>query len=645
MSVVRRPIDLSTIARRLRRGTYDNAAGRLRRDVLRIFKNCEKFHRGSSQLFVNIARELTVLFEAEWAEADLPIPGETQAQSLRTRATLRAARYKLCWAAALRGPLLEAARKAVQAAAEAALKVGGRGAADVQQRLGAEVLPLLLSSGEDRNAENRSLTLGSFVRCACSALGLRPDQAPTDAQPAAAWADGSADGGDAVDANGAIAGINDIAEDSRCAEWLFGPRQSAWLSAETAARNHGVTVPVASATVAAWRVLDAVLSPATVLVAARASRGTEFSSVWARPDCLVWARQAKNCFWPAMLLWGSKTNPALKEVNKGRVPPAFREELDKQARNYRGAAGSAVVEFFGSHEFALLKPDALRSLSTLGKCPNKTISKNKRWEPTMEEAVRGVAALQALDSAIDQPQPQRARDLGFTADTAGNEQAMSDSDTGTSSGESVLVTDDDNDEPEQTSPQQPSTPASTPTAASTPTPPSASAAANVVTGATGGGFWGILSPNPVPTGSSSHSNLLPPAQILRPTTPTPTTPGGDLDSASVKPKPKRKRNRRLALKRPREEMTKKERALDCVVRYMSKFGDQFLRPAQRAALAAAREKEKAMYRARGQLPPSAPRTVAAATVLGQTGLWGTLMGGPETTKAQPQETESTDDED
>lgn len=49
------------------------------------------------------------------------------------------------------------------------------------------------------------------------------------------------------------------------------------------------------------------------------------------------------------------------------------------------------------------------------------ISKNKRWEPTMEEAVRGVAALQALDSAIDQPQPQRARDLGFTADTAGNE--------------------------------------------------------------------------------------------------------------------------------------------------------------------------------------------------------------------------------
>lgn len=41
--------------------------------------------------------------------------------------------------------------------------------------------------------------------------------------------------------------------------------------------------------------------------------------------------------------------------------------------------------------------------------------------------------------------------------------------------------------------------------------------------------------------------------------------------------------------------------------------------------------------------PSAP--VAAAAVLGQKGLWGSLMGGPDTTKVQPEETESTDGED
>ncbi|CAN0516080.1 unnamed protein product, partial [Laminaria digitata] len=42
--VVRRPIDLATVARRLRRGAYDNSAGRLRRDTVRIFLNCEKFN-------------------------------------------------------------------------------------------------------------------------------------------------------------------------------------------------------------------------------------------------------------------------------------------------------------------------------------------------------------------------------------------------------------------------------------------------------------------------------------------------------------------------------------------------------------------------------------------------------------------------
>lgn len=36
--------------------------------------------------------------------------------------------------------------------------------------------------------------------------------------------------------------------------------------------------------------------------------------------------------------------------------------------------GGAVVEFFGAHEFALLKPDALKPLSTLDKSPNKSVS-------------------------------------------------------------------------------------------------------------------------------------------------------------------------------------------------------------------------------------------------------------------------------
>lgn len=38
--------------------------------------------------------------------------------------------------------------------------------------------------------------------------------------------------------------------------------------------------------------------------------------------------------------------------------------------------GAAVVEFFGAHEFALLKPDALRPLMSLDKCPNKSVRRN-----------------------------------------------------------------------------------------------------------------------------------------------------------------------------------------------------------------------------------------------------------------------------
>lgn len=45
-----------------------------------------------------------------------------------------------------------------------------------------------------------------------------------------------------------------------------------------------------------------------------------------------------------------------------------------QAKGTRGNnRNGAVVELFGLHEFALLKPDALRPLVSLDDCPNKTV--------------------------------------------------------------------------------------------------------------------------------------------------------------------------------------------------------------------------------------------------------------------------------
>lgn len=202
---------------------------------------------------------------------------------------------------------------------------------DVAREFSEEILPMLAGEGEDSNEE---WTLGLFAERACLALGLRANQPP----PAEAADDKSA----------GAAGDGEKAGRDACADWLFGPRQAAWLAAETAAssaaaaaaaggdnRMNNPPVPAPAVVSATWRALDAVLSPATVLVASHAARGTPFSSVWARPDKLVWAKQAKNTFWPAMLLWGSGTTAALKEVNMGRVPQAFREELEKQVRTFR----------------------------------------------------------------------------------------------------------------------------------------------------------------------------------------------------------------------------------------------------------------------------------------------------------------------
>ena len=290
------------------------------------------------------------LFESQWAEADLPVPGESRSAALRRRAALRSVRYRLAWRTQLRGPLREAARQAVRAASAAALAAGGAGAMSVAREFSEDILPQLAGDGEPSDDE---WTLGLFAERACLALGLRAHQPPPPSRDggnasssSSTSSSSSSSGNGGVDeAIAAVIGLGSIGSSlslnnsgsekagrDACADWLFGPRQGAWLSAETAAAAAAAAAgtPAAPVVQAAWLALDAVLSPATVLLAFHASRGTEYSSVWARPDKLVWAKQAKNFYWPAMLLWGSGTSTALKEVNIGRVPPAFRDELEKQ---------------------------------------------------------------------------------------------------------------------------------------------------------------------------------------------------------------------------------------------------------------------------------------------------------------------------
>ncbi|CAM9986862.1 unnamed protein product, partial [Choristocarpus tenellus] len=221
-----------------------------------------------------------------------------------------------------------------------------------------------------------------------------------------------------------------------CVEWMFGPRQGDWLESAM-----GFTDRVR----AAWCALDNVLSEVcTVVVASRSTRGCEYSSVWGRPDGLVWAKKAKNQYWPAMRLWGRGTNPVLADINSGRVPPRFREELDKQARG-KDKEG-IVVEFFGAHNFALMRQDAVVPLTTTTTSPNPKPPRHKRWDMAIAEATEALAALEALHEDMVEPltDGERGRSLGFvTSPELEVWKASPDTDTDTSSGESVSGSDSD----------------------------------------------------------------------------------------------------------------------------------------------------------------------------------------------------------
>lgn len=79
----------------------------------------------------------------------------------------------------------------------------------------------------------------------------------------------------------------------------------------------------------------------------------------------------------AVLSGRSRPSPGLPSHIFGSLFPLLFLFLVVSARQAKGTKGNnrngAVVEFFGLHEFALLKPDALRPLSTLDKSPNKTV--------------------------------------------------------------------------------------------------------------------------------------------------------------------------------------------------------------------------------------------------------------------------------
>ncbi|CAN0009889.1 unnamed protein product [Discosporangium mesarthrocarpum] len=448
--------------------------------------------------------------------------------------------------------------------------------------------------------------------------------------------------------------------DEGCVEWMFGPRQAQWLSAGArAGARAGLSEPGTGdeggdgGVGAAWRALDDTLSQAaTVVLASRESRGTEYSSVWCRPFGLVWAKKAKNQYWPAMQLWGSGTNTALATINAGRVPPKFREELDRQARG-KDKECVIVVEFFGGHDFALMKADAVCPLTNPSKSPNPKPPRHKRWEAAILEATDALASVQALEEDMVEPlkHGERGRSLGFLMNPT-TEESLADTDTDTSSGESVSGSDTESVSSTCARPRGTVMPKNTLAHSTSSSPGAPAAPPMVVTGAQSSSWAALGAPAPQVEEASEVSAV-------------PSCSGAPLAGVKRKRKlgdgaGKKKTEGRgagrgggagaagsvsggVGAKARKRSRAKKVRALAAISKYLTKFQGMFMSPDMVAA-AAAKQDEEAKLKAKGQRPPSVTPSPAAATVLGQRGLWG-QWSAVMPSQEEVVETETTDDED
>ena len=140
--------------------------------------------------------------------------------------------------------------------------------------------------------------------------------------------------------------------------------------------------------------LDKFLNILSVDVLERCCRGNVASSVWAAPGKLVWAQPPKSAWWPGMIIaTGSNVqedysfSPLLSAANISRIPEDIVSELMKlrprgnnqshippkrlipstysnnmnlqEALMSTGSASYVLIEFFGSHDFGWVRPEAM----------------------------------------------------------------------------------------------------------------------------------------------------------------------------------------------------------------------------------------------------------------------------------------------
>ncbi len=384
LAVVKHPIDLRTVWRRLQSGAYgtrEAGISKARRDLLNIFNNCILFngHAHNMQL-VSVARHLKVLLKDLLAETGLPLlnPRESVDDIAMRRWKRRRRRYIDCWGIPAKTSVCDTVAECFP-----------------------EVLSTLPSSSQDSGAEDvdHPMTFGGVVMEAAQAAGIEYNEVPPLTE----------DSNGLDDANAVDVGSSSLA---KMIDVLFPAPKAApnngsndGNSSDIVVDNDNVSSKGNEST--RWESLNEKLSQITIFMSEISRRGSELSNIWARPNGMVWAKATRqHGFWPAIVICDDSMSRNVKTMNLKRLSHKLLSRVETSLKNeilepygaaHQGEAATdplrvdmswILVELLGVHDFAWINGDNsdIRQLTSIEKTPNIKPMRKKLYPAALSEA-------------------------------------------------------------------------------------------------------------------------------------------------------------------------------------------------------------------------------------------------------------------
>ncbi len=382
LAIVKHPIDLRTVWRRLQSGAYSirkDGISKIKKDLLNVFSNCILFNGESSNMqLVSVAQHLKMLLSDLIAETGLPLlyPRESEDDIAMRRWKRRRRRYIDCWR-------IPAQKSVYDAVIECFPEIS------------------ILPSPQDSVAEGTDrMTFGDVVMEAVQVAGIEYNEVVPSTED-----DSRLDDANVVDVGSSSLG--------RMIDVLFPAPKPANSSSNGSNISDTVVYNdisnVSSKCIeSTWESLNEKLSQITISMSEISRRGSELSTIWARPQGLVWAKATRqHGFWPAIIICNDSMPQNIKSVNLKRFPPkllsrvdfSLKDEINREAEScgvYQGGYMSKInapwvlVELLGVHDFIWVNGNSsdIRKLTSIEKTPNTKPMRKKLFPTALSEVQR-----------------------------------------------------------------------------------------------------------------------------------------------------------------------------------------------------------------------------------------------------------------